>query len=86
VKELGVAGRKILERTLDTQLWTGFMWLRIGVSEHGTESSGSIRGGTPFDNLNDYQLLKKSSVPFELDTEFLFLRVINTHSENSIRY
>jgi hypothetical protein len=25
-------------------MWTGFMWLRIGTTEHGNEPSGSIKG------------------------------------------
>jgi hypothetical protein len=26
-------------------VWTGFIWLRIGTNGHGNEPSGSIKGG-----------------------------------------
>jgi hypothetical protein len=32
----------ILKRQ-DGVVWTGLIWLRIGTSEHGTETSGSIK-------------------------------------------
>jgi len=35
-----------------------------GFSEHGNETSGSIKEGDFLDQLSDYQLLKKEFVPW----------------------
>jgi hypothetical protein len=47
--DLDVDGRVILKVDLkkySARVWTGFVWLRIGISggEHGNEPSGSIKG------------------------------------------
>jgi hypothetical protein len=44
----GVDGMIILELFLGKyggRVWTGFIWFRIGTSEHGSKLSGSIEGG-----------------------------------------
>jgi hypothetical protein len=50
------------------RVWTGCIWLRTLISgescEHGNETSGSLKRGEFLDWLNDYQLLKKDSVPW----------------------
>jgi hypothetical protein len=46
-------------------LWTGSMWLRIGLvedsCEHGDEPSGSIKFRGVLEWLHNWQLLKKGS-------------------------
>jgi hypothetical protein len=37
----------------------------LGSCEHGNEPSGSITGGGFLDRLNDYQLLKTNSAPWD---------------------
>jgi hypothetical protein len=46
-------------------VWTGRIWLRIepavGSSEHGNETSGSLKAWEFLDWLSGYKLLKKDS-------------------------
>jgi hypothetical protein len=49
-------------REIGWKLWTGFIWIRIGVNEHGNETLGSIKG-KEFDWLSEYWLPKEGSVP-----------------------
>jgi hypothetical protein len=47
-KDLGVDFRTILGWILGIEggkVWTGFIWLRIGTSEHGNEPSRSMEVG-----------------------------------------
>jgi len=50
------------------RLRTVFSLLRIrssgGFNEHGNEPSGSIKGEVFLDQLSEYQLTKKASVPW----------------------
>jgi hypothetical protein len=32
-------------REIGWNVWTGFIWFRVGSCEHGNEPSGSIKGG-----------------------------------------
>jgi hypothetical protein len=49
-------------------VWIGFIWLRIkfsgGLFEHGNKPLGFIQGREYLYHLNDCQLLKKGSVPW----------------------
>jgi hypothetical protein len=48
LEELGVEGKIILELMLKKSsgwAWTEFIWLRIGTSVYGNETSGSIKSG-----------------------------------------
>jgi hypothetical protein len=56
---------------LDVKVWSGFNWLRIRCSEHGSEPSGSINVGEFLVQLSDCQLLEVNSSPW-----ILFLKVI----------
>jgi hypothetical protein len=54
---------------LDGKVWSGCIWLRIGISgggscEYDNETSGSIKGGEFLDYSNAYKLLKKDSAPW----------------------
>jgi hypothetical protein len=39
----------------------------LGLNEHGTEPSGSLKGGECLDQLSDYSLLKDSAVWGQID-------------------
>jgi hypothetical protein len=52
----------ILER-YDGMEWIGWIWLRIGTSEHGIEPSGSIKCWEVLEGLHNWRLLKKGSAP-----------------------
>jgi hypothetical protein len=50
------------------RVWAGFIWLRFGSRERGTEFSGSIKRWTNFDQLSAHQIFKNYA-PVELDYE-----------------
>jgi hypothetical protein len=53
-----VGNIKLDLRKIRWKIWTGFNWLRIGISggccEHGNELSGSMEVGELFGYLSDY--------------------------------
>jgi hypothetical protein len=69
--DIGIDGRLILKwilRELDGRVWTGFIWLRMGLvmcsCEHSNEPSVTVKGMVYFYYLSDYQLHKKDSAPW----------------------
>jgi hypothetical protein len=44
-------------------VWTGSIWLRIGASEHGNELLGSIKCWEVSEQVHEWRLFKKGSVP-----------------------
>jgi len=67
-------------------VWTGCIWLRIGLvagpCEHGNEPSGSMKGGEFINWLSDYWLLRAVSYLCFLYGIYTFTQQINIISIN----
>jgi len=64
LEDLGVYGRTILKYMFEKQnerASIGFIWLRIGTSEHAAETSGSIKDGEFLDWVRNDQFFKESA-------------------------